>query len=127
MPDIRAQYHFRKSGDDVFVWDVRRLVAQSEQLPIVRVAIGEIAELDESYWYSHGSPTCRSIAEHALLIEAADLSHPIILDSTKRVMDGMHRVCKALNLGMDTISAVRFVVDPKPDHVNVEPQDLPYD
>jgi hypothetical protein len=42
-------------------------------------------------------------------------------------MDGMHRVCKAFNLGLETIEAVRFTVDPEPDYVGVAPDDLPYD
>jgi len=43
------------------------------------------------------------------------------------VMDGMHRVLKAINLGKSHIEAVRFVSDPKPDYVGVDPDDLPYE
>src|SRR6266478_5486448 len=32
----------------------------------------------------------------------------IILDNSGRVMDGMHRVCKALLQGIDTVAAVQF-------------------
>jgi hypothetical protein len=41
-------------------------------------------------------------------------------------MDGMHRVCKALIEGRETISAVRFEEDPEPDYINVHPDSLPY-
>ena len=41
-------------------------------------------------------------------------------------MDGMHRICKALLEGRDEIEAVRFVQDPEPDCVGVQPYDLPY-
>jgi hypothetical protein len=41
-------------------------------------------------------------------------------------MDGMHRVLKALNLGQLTVLAVIFEVDPEPDYVDVQPNDLPY-
>jgi hypothetical protein len=37
--------------------------------------------------------------EHVRLIEAADLSFAIILSSDGRVMDGIHRVAKAVLLG----------------------------
>jgi len=53
--------------------------------------------------------------------------HPIILASDGRVMDGMHRVCKALNENRETISAVQFENDPEPDYIGVHPDDLPYD
>jgi hypothetical protein len=42
------------------------------------------------------------------------------------VMDGMHRVAKAVRAGLQTIEAVQFTVDPEPDHVGREPADLPY-
>jgi hypothetical protein len=42
-------------------------------------------------------------------------------------MDGMHRVGKALLNGQVDIEAVRFVRDPKPDYVGVDPDALPYD
>jgi len=94
---------------------------------VQEVALSEIAEIDEPYWYSvEAQPSCRDIAEHARLIEEAELKWPIILSSDHRVMDGMHRVLKALNLGRQTIRAVIFDVDPEPDYVDVQPDELPY-
>jgi hypothetical protein len=71
-------------------------------------------------------PTVRRIVEHLRLVEEADLSHPIILAADGRVMDGMHRVAKALLRGDDTIRAVRFEVDPEPDYRDCQPDELPY-
>ena len=65
--------------------------------------------------------------QHMRLIDEADLSHPIILDQDGRVMDGMHRVCKAVRDGKDQILAFRFVTDPEPDFVGCDPDELPYD
>ena len=99
----------------------------SADFEVLAVPINEIAEIDETYWLDSGSsPTCRVIAEYAKLIEQADLSYPIILCSQRRVMDGMHRVLKALNLGRNTIDAVIFVVDPEPDYIDVPLDELPY-
>jgi hypothetical protein len=42
------------------------------------------------------------------------------------VMDGMHRVAKALLLGRTTISAVQFEARIEPDYRNCRPEDLPY-
>jgi ADP-glucose pyrophosphorylase len=87
-----------------------------------------IHELDECFWFQDDAtrPTCRAIAEHAKLIEETDLSYPIILSSDGRIMDGMHRVAKALMLGHECTVAVQFVEDPEPDYVAVPPEDLPY-
>jgi len=56
-----------------------------------------------------------------------DLAFPVILSSDGRVMDGMHRVCKALFENRTEIEAVRFVHDPAPNYIGVDPDDLPYD
>jgi len=47
-------------------------------------------------------------------------------ESDGRVMDGMHRVCKALLEGRETIAALQFELDPEPDFRDVQPDDLPY-
>lgn len=56
-----------------------------------------------------------------------DLAYPIILSSDGRIMDGMHRVCKALLENRTEIDAVRFRHDPEPDYIGIHPDDLPYD
>jgi hypothetical protein len=126
---IRAQYHFRNSPEGLLAWDVRRLVRLSRGLPVQAVPLAQIAELDFEHWYGHGEarPTVRSIIDHCQLMLAADLAYPIILDSAGRVMDGMHRVSKALMQGHTHIDAVQFVLDPAPDHTGCDPDSLPYD
>jgi len=122
---MRKQYHFRPSAAGLRAWDIDRLVALSRHLHPESVSIASIRELDEPYW---GEPmTCRAVADHARLINESDLSYPVILSSDGRIMDGMHRVLKALLLGQSRITAVRFVTDPEPDFVGVDPDDLPYD
>lgn len=126
---MRRQYHFRPTDRGTLIWDVHRLIELSRGLPVIAVPLAEIAELDETFWFdaADDTPTCRAVALHAKLIDETDLAHPIILSADGRVMDGMHRVGKALNLGRSTINAVRFPADPEPDHVDVAPDDLPYD
>jgi len=126
---MRAQYHFRQSPQGLRAWNVHRLVAISSTLPRERVPLSAIRELDEPYW--DGDPTksitCRQIVDHARLIRDCDLGFPVILSSNGRVMDGMHRICKALLEGLTDIEAVRFLHDPEPDYVGLRPDDLPYD
>ena len=124
---MRKQYHFRPGPDGLRAWDIDRLVLLSKNLPTIQIPVSAIGELDEAYWYANGTrPTCRNIAEHAQLIVEADLAFPIILSSDGRVMDGMHRVAKAAMEGRASLSARQFVQDPEPDHVGVDPDDLPY-
>ena len=98
-----------------------------KKTPADSSAITPDPRLDEPFWFGSGSDaaTCRAIVEHARLIDAADLSFPIILSSDGHVMDGMHRVAKAALLGHETIAAVKFASDLEPDFVDVQPDDLP--
>ena len=126
---IRPQYFFRQSDQGLLAWDVFRLIELSRNLPVENVSLSTIAEVDETHWYQHegASPTCRSLLEHMRLIEAVDTRFPIILDQDGRVMDGMHRVCRALRDGETGVSAVRFGTTPEPDYVGLGPDELPYD
>ena len=126
---IRAQYYFRDSDQGLLAWNVRRLVELSRDFLVEQVRLTDIAELDETHWYEHegDSPTCRSILDHMQLIEEVDMSYPIILDEDGRVMDGMHRVCRAVRDGKEEIPAVRFSRNPDPDFVGCKPSELPYE
>ena len=125
---MRAQYHFRNSPEGLRAWDVHRLVELSRGLVPERVPLSAISEFDEPYWSNAPGQqlTCREVVEHARLMLDCDFEFPVILSSDGRVMDGMHRVCKALLEGHDEIEAVRFVQDPEPDYIGVQPEDLPY-
>jgi GNAT superfamily N-acetyltransferase len=123
---LRKQYHFRPSERGLLAWDIGRLIQLSQDFPRIQIPLTAIRELDEPFWFGQGNaPTCRAVAEHASLIEAADLSFPIILSSDGRVMDGMHRVAKASMQGKVSLEAVQFSVDPAPDHIGVHPDHLP--
>ena len=126
---MRKQYHFRSSEPGLLAWDVDRLIELSQKFPRVSMRLDDIRELDEPFWFGGGSDaaTCRAIVEHCRLIEAADFSFPIILSADGRVMDGMHRVCKAALLGLSSIEAVQFADDPAPDHIGKPPEELSYD
>ena len=125
---MREQYHFRASAAGLQAWDVERLVELAKDLPHQPVPLSSIREIDEAYWSNEGTAqlTCRDVVEHARLIQNCDFDYPVILSRDGRVMDGMHRICKALLLGREHVEAVRFVEDPQPDYVGVHPDDLPY-
>ncbi|NKB51871.1 MAG: hypothetical protein GKR97_06545 [Rhizobiaceae bacterium] len=126
---MRAQYHGRQTPEGFLVWDVRKLIALSEGLPVNDVDLATINEFDENYWYQSDDviPTCSNIADHMNLVTAANLDFPILLCAEGRLMDGMHRVVKAHIEGQRTIPACRFKTTPPPDHIDVNLSDLPYD
>ena len=124
---MRKQYYFRPSPRGLLAWDVDRLVERSAALPRQWVPLSEIRELDEPWHGDEEMPTWRELVAHVRLMDEADLAYPIILAADGRVMDGMHRVAKALREGRAAIEAVRFTEDPPPDHVGRAPDDLPYE
>lgn len=125
---MRQQYHFRKSEKGLLVWDVLKLIRLTEKLDTKLILLSEIKELDEAFWYDLGDskPTCRSILEHSKLIDEADLTYPIILCNKGRVMDGMHRICKAVKIGRTHIKAFQFKNYIEPDFVGIDPKNLEY-
>lgn len=125
---MRKQYHSRRVGADTWIWDVHRLVRLSRALPVRSVPVSEIAEADENWWFqdSDALATPRAIAAHLALVKQADLDYPIILCSDGRLMDGMHRVVKALAEDRAEINAVRFATTPAPDFRNIPLSELPY-
>jgi len=125
---MRKQYHFWPGEDGLDAWNVERLIRLSSRLPVEDVALDSVGEVDSAYWFDAGSvvPTVRRIIEHMRLVDQVDTSHPIILGSDGRVMDGMHRIARAILDGHSTIRAVRFEVLPEPDFRDCRPEDLSY-
>ncbi len=126
---IRPQYHGRHTPEGFLVWDVSRLLKLAQPLPVQEIALSQIAEFDENYWYQSSDtvPTGRSIADHIRLVNEARLDYPIVLCAAGRLMDGMHRVIKAHVDGHITITAVRFHETPEPDYRDIDLADLPYE
>jgi hypothetical protein len=124
---MRKQYNFRPSKNGLDAWDVEILIKASGDLPVKNVALDSISDVDTDFWFKFGpTPTVRRIIDQIRLIQEVDLSYPIILGSDGRVMDGMHRIARAILDGHSTIKAVQFVVDPEPDYRDCSPEDLPY-
>ena len=126
---MRKQYHFRNGNDGLCAWDIDKLILLTEGMSDEEIPLSAIRELDEPYWDGSRDdpPTCRAIVDHMRLVLAADLSCPVIVCPEGRVMDGMHRVAKALLQGRDHVEAYRLPALPEPDHINIDPADLPYD
>ena len=67
-------------------WDVDRLVALTKTFPRIQVQLSSIRELDEAFHSDEEPSTWRAMVDHVRLMDAADLSFPIILAADGRVM-----------------------------------------
>jgi hypothetical protein len=125
---MRKQYNLRPSKDGLRAWDVDRLIELSKNFPVKNILLSEIKEVNETYWFKDPSqlPTGVAILEHIKLMEEASLEYPIILCANGRLMDGMHRVMKALQQGHTDIKAVQFETTPEPDFIGIPADELPY-
>jgi hypothetical protein len=125
---MRKQFHFWPGANGLDAWDVDRLIELSRDFPVSEIQVSSIAEVDTVYWFGdNDQPTVRRIVEHMRLVTEVDVSHPVIIGFDGRVMDGMHRIARALLDGRSTIRALRFDDLPDPDYRDCQPEDLPYD
>ena len=123
---MRKQYFFRNSPKGILAWDVDKLVTASSTFVPKRVPLSKVRELHQPWSGDGDQQTWNELIAHVRLIDAADLSYPVILSADGSVMDGMHRVVKAILAGHKDIVAVQFSEDPEPHFVGWGPEDLPY-
>ena len=85
----------------------------AENLPIINYEINPDTLLEELlHWQLKNF---RDYLAHYKRITEADLSKPIILRSDGYIMDGWHRIIKALYKGEKILPAKKFINDPEPD------------
>jgi hypothetical protein len=96
-------------------WYIETIWRAALGLPVQQVPVDAMREIDEDCWFGGRAPTVREVVDHARRIAEADLSVPIILASDGQVLDGMHRIAKAVLCGRASIAAQRLVTDPDPD------------
>lgn len=90
-------------------WSVPRLFELSRELPVMDVPLNHL-----SVYYRYEKLTLREMVTHMQAVNDADLNMPIILDEDGELMDGRHRLMKAMLHGNETIKAVRFDENPAP-------------
>lgn len=96
-------------------WSVSRLFELARALPVMDIPLNHL-----SVYYTYEKLTLRAMVMHMKAVNDADLGMPIILDEDGDLMDGRHRLMKAMLLGNETIKAVRFDENPSPCRVKDE-------
>ena len=90
-------------------WSVSRLFELSKNLLVIEIPLDHL-----NIYYTYKNLTLRQMVMHFDATAEADMDCPIILDEDGELMDGRHRIMKALVKGHKTIKAVRFDKNPKP-------------
>lgn len=90
-------------------WSVPRLIKLSESLQVFEAPIDAL-----NVWNVYEKLTLRDMVMHFNAVNNAKLDYPIILDEDGELMDGRHRIMKAMLLGHKTIKTVRFDENPEP-------------
>jgi len=97
------------------VWLVTHLIWNARNLEIFDYSI-EHSNIDNKLFWK--LDTTRDFLVHCEKVNLADLNYPIILSPDGNVLDGRHRIIKAILEGRGSVKAVQFSVMPKPDYVD---------
>ena len=90
-------------------WNVARLIRLARCEKVMDIPLDHL-----NINYTYENLTLREMVMHQQATNDADLDFPIILDENGDVMDGRHRIMKAMLTGAETIKAVRFEENPSP-------------
>lgn len=112
-----CQLHENKFNDGNKRWLIPQLVEQAKELPVMEIPLCAIFT-GSKVWEPIQS--AQQLARHMKRVMNTDLNYPIIMDEEGFIMDGWHRVAKAMLEGRETIKAVRFEKTPTPDYTQGE-------
>lgn len=98
------------------LWYVSSLVEYAKSMEVQTIKVEDIraVKLNLPLLKDHGV-THLEIAYHMRVSMNANMDYPIILAQDGRIMDGHHRVIKALAMGIPEVKVVQFNIDPEPD------------
>ena len=89
-------------------YNVHACISMSSELEAFDL---DIKSMNLSYARPNNEDSLKSFVAHMKSVMDADLGYPILLNEDGAIIDGRHRLCKALYLGLDTIKAKRFKSD----------------
>jgi len=111
--DIHTQRYGHGKGQYV----IGNLISRAKDLEIKEMPINHLNFSDLAL---DAGDTLRQFVRQMKAVLEADLKFPIILDEDGYVMDGRHRIAKALLEEKESIKFVRFEKTPMPDYYEDE-------
>ncbi|MEL7084173.1 MAG: hypothetical protein AAGM36_06705 [Cyanobacteria bacterium J06597_1] len=117
--DFKTHVYGDVVDQSFYIWKVPNLWTYAANFATESVPLKTlVSEIDRMRWFNPAMPpTIRRIVSHCIKIQHADLSYPILLGPRGQVIDGSHRLAKALLEGHDSIDAIRLTAMPSPDLV----------
>lgn len=110
--DKITDLHTQRFTDGKKRYVINNLIAQAKDLPVQEMPLEHLC----LYGLHPKIKSMRAWVGHMKSVLEADLDYPIILDDEGYVMDGRHRIAKALLEGHETIKFVRFEQTPSEDY-----------
>ena len=104
-----CDYNVQKCSLGRHKWSIPRLVELSKDLEVFEIPLRHL-----NIYQSYDKMTLRELVGHIMSVQAANLDYPIILDEDGDLMDGRHRIMRAILEGREAIKAVRFESNPRP-------------
>lgn len=119
IPELWTTLSGQCASVDDEQWNVARLVKAAEEqgLPVFDY---DLRAFNSAHKYNF---TWHEFAAHMRKVQDADLCYPIILHPNGTVMDGVHRIVKAIVAGFDTVKVVQFSYSNLPYRDRVRPED----
>ena len=93
-------------------WSVARLIKLAEEFPAYEVPVFTFPTW---IWPWEDDQSLDSFINHAHRVQNADLSIPILISPSGAIIDGMHRLCKAILEKKETVKVKYFKELPSPD------------
>lgn len=107
IPDCKMEEEHHWNGKKA--WVMAKLIEAAKDLPVFDLPLLHI-DIDVAPWGR--DHTIESFAYHVKRAQKADMSYPVIMNDSGFIMNGWHRVLKALVEGRESVKAVRFEVTP---------------
>lgn len=104
-PNVEIKTWNYKDGrytQDNKAWSVARLIKLTEDIDPIDVPV---AILSRWYWPWEDNFKLDDFISHVKRVQESDLSIPILIAPDGSIVDGMHRICKAVLNGDTTIKA----------------------
>ncbi len=97
-------------------WKVEDLWEHAKTLPVEFIPVETLVEQLQGTCWTEGEDdvTPEWVLGHTRRILKSDLDYPILVDENNIIVDGVHRLCKAVLEGKEVVKVQRFQRLPEP-------------